>query len=70
MRILKGLSGRVLACGCVAGVYETYDGAVVMIIDAPAPSCGQAGHESGNIVPVAAGVTDDRPGAEGISARD
>ena len=70
MRILKGLSGRVLACGCVAGVYETYDGAVVMIIDAPAASCGQAGHWSGNIVPAAARVTDDKPGAEGIAARD
>ena len=26
MRILRGLSSKFLSCGCLAGVYETYDG--------------------------------------------
>ena len=33
MRILRGLTSRLLPCGCVAGVYETYDGAVVTLLD-------------------------------------
>ena len=32
-RILRGLTSRHLSCGCVLGVYETYDGRVVIIID-------------------------------------
>ena len=39
MRLLRGLAGRVLACGCLLGVYETYDGGVVSTVDAVGPSC-------------------------------
>jgi ATPase subunit of ABC transporter with duplicated ATPase domains len=31
MRILRGLTSRVLSCGCIAGVYETYDGALLVV---------------------------------------
>ena len=34
MRLLRGLAGEVLTCGCLAGVYETYEGRVVVTIDA------------------------------------
>ena len=44
MRLLRGLSGRVLPCGCLVGVYETYSGGVVATIDARGPACGQPDH--------------------------
>ena len=44
MRLLRGLSGYVLPCGCLVGVYETYDAGVVATIDAQGPSCGQPPH--------------------------
>lgn len=47
MRILRGLSSRVLSCGCLAGVYETYDSEIVSILDAPGPSCQNPGHQPG-----------------------
>ena len=51
MRILKGLSSRLLPCGCVAGVYETYEGEIVTIIDAPGTSCVDTAHADGNVIP-------------------
>jgi hypothetical protein len=52
MRILRGVSSRVLACGCLVGVYETYSGDIVTIIDARASACADAAHERGALVPV------------------
>jgi hypothetical protein len=52
MRILRGLSSRVLPCGCLAGLYETYDGEIVGILDAKGQACDQAQHASGNSIPV------------------
>lgn len=54
MRILRGLSSRFLACGCLAGVYETYDGRIVTLIDVPGSGCG-ASHTAGKIVPIEVG---------------
>jgi hypothetical protein len=51
MRILRGLSSRLLTCGCVAGIYETYDGEVVTLIDERGPECAEAAHEEGNRIP-------------------
>jgi hypothetical protein len=51
MRILRGLSSRFLPCGCLAGVYETYGGEIVTIIDAKAPRCVDSAHESGKPLP-------------------
>ena len=51
MRILRGLSCKGLPCGCVAGVYETYDGQIVGILDAKAPECSDRGHRDGDIIP-------------------
>jgi hypothetical protein len=47
MRILRGLRGRALSCGCVAGAYETYGGEIVWILDARGPACENSGHETG-----------------------
>lgn len=51
MRILRGLSSKILPCGCVAGVYETYDGQIVGILDGKAPGCSHPKHRDGNIIP-------------------
>jgi hypothetical protein len=52
MRILKGLSSRMLPCGCVAGIYETYDGLIIAVIDAIGSGCGDDRHGRGKVVPV------------------
>jgi hypothetical protein len=52
MRFLRGLSGRVLTCGCLVGVYETYDGVVVATIDARGQACPDAEHRLHAVVPV------------------
>jgi hypothetical protein len=44
MRLLRGLAGRVLPCGCLVGVYETYSGGVIATIDARGLACNQPGH--------------------------
>lgn len=51
MRILRGLTSRVLPCGCVAGVYETYDGGVVTLLDERESACKVDTHENGNRIP-------------------
>ena len=51
MRIMRGLSSRVLPCGCMAGVYETYDGETVVILDVRGPACVTADHQAGKPVP-------------------
>ena len=48
-RILRGLTSHRLACGCTQGVYETYDGRVVAILDARGEGCPIAEHRAGKI---------------------
>jgi len=50
MRILRGLSSRFLTCGCLVGVYETYDAEVVNIIDARSSACTDPQHQQGNTI--------------------
>jgi len=51
MRLLRGLAGEVLTCGCLAGVYETYEGRVVVTIDARGVSCPDPTHTRHAVVP-------------------
>ena len=51
MRILRGLSSKSLPCGCLAGVYQTYGGDVVAIIDAKSTGCMSQSHMNGKVVP-------------------
>jgi hypothetical protein len=44
MRLLRGVSGESLPCGCLIGVYETYEGTVVRMIDATGDSCPHPHH--------------------------
>jgi hypothetical protein len=48
MRILRGLTSRLLPCGCVAGVYETYEGRVVTLLDERDAACHEPGHIEGD----------------------
>ena len=56
MRILRGLTSRLLRCGCIAGVYETYDGAVVTLLDDRNATCTDPKHVTGHELPEFAGV--------------
>lgn len=51
MRLLRGLAGEVLTCGCLVGVYETYEGRVVVTIDARGVSCTDPTHTRHAVVP-------------------
>ena len=51
MRILRGLTSRLLPCGCIAGIYETYDGEVVSLLDDRQPGCDNPEHANGNQIP-------------------
>lgn len=51
MRILRGLTSQLLPCGCLAGVYETYDGLVITLIDEKLPTCSNPNHIDGSEIP-------------------
>jgi hypothetical protein len=51
MAILRGLSSRLLPCGCLAGVYETYEGEIVTILDARGLACKNSAHVDGDSLP-------------------
>jgi hypothetical protein len=55
-RVVRVLSGTALHCGCVVGVYETYAGTTVAIIDEVGPACGVDCHRKGRRVGVDAEV--------------
>jgi hypothetical protein len=61
MRILRGLSSKWLPCECLVGVYETYDGLVVTIVDAKGTGCADSSHRTGHIVPQEAVRADHNP---------
>ncbi|HYT73111.1 MAG TPA: hypothetical protein VEL79_00055 [Vicinamibacterales bacterium] len=56
MRILRGLTSRLLPCGCIVGVYETYEGEVVTLLDDREPACKNPEHANGNQIPALAGL--------------
>ena len=55
MRILRGLTSRLLPCGCLAGVYETYDGLVTTLLDERETACPDPNHAEGNEIPALRG---------------
>ena len=44
LRILRGLGGRTLACGCLIGLYETYSKETIAIVDATGTDCVDRTH--------------------------
>jgi hypothetical protein len=71
MRILRGLSSRFLPCGCLVGVYETYDSEIVSILDARSSSCVEVRHQVGKTVPVeqSAAIAGALPGLDAGTVR-
>jgi hypothetical protein len=64
MRILRGVGSRVLSCGCLVGLYETYNGRTVAIVDAPNPACADPLHRANAALTIPAERHDnDPPGA-------
>jgi hypothetical protein len=45
MRILRGIGSRLLPCGCSVGLYETYGGRSVALVDNHHPLCPDATHQ-------------------------
>jgi hypothetical protein len=52
------LAGKVLDCGCLVGTYETYDGHVVVTVDARGALCADPTHKRHAILSVAESPTD------------
>lgn len=46
-RILRILRSQLFPCECLVGIYETYDGHTIGLIDATGPTCGEVGHRVG-----------------------
>ena len=59
MRILRGLTSRLLPCGCMAGIYETYDGTVVTLLDDRGADCRIPTHVAGSAIPELAAAPHD-----------
>ena len=66
-RILRGLTSQHLTCGCTAGVYETYNGRVVSVLDARSAECGDETHEAGRLLPDATPETGQQPPAPPVA---
>jgi hypothetical protein len=50
-RVLRGAS---LPCGCLAGIYETYTGTTVAVIDETHAECRLAEHRNGCMISIEA----------------
>jgi hypothetical protein len=50
MRILRVLQSQLLRCGCFVGLYETYDGQTVAIVEEPGPGCRDSRHQAGQAI--------------------
>ncbi len=47
LRILRVVGSPSLKCGCFVGVYETYDGETVEIVEERGPRCPEKHHQPG-----------------------
>jgi hypothetical protein len=50
LRILRVVGSRSLECGCFVGLYETYNGATVEIVEERGPDCFDRSHEVGQVI--------------------
>jgi hypothetical protein len=55
MGILRGLDSHLLACGCLIGVYETYSGKTLSIVDSQGEECRDKTHRLDRV------ISDERP---------
>lgn len=61
MRILRGVGSQLLACGCLVGLYERYDGRVIGLIDAQSPACWNPLHRVNAAMPIPVTSPDEQP---------
>ena len=61
MRILRGVGSRILPCGCLVGLYETYDRRTIAVIDGRAAACTDRTHRVNLTLPVAMVRRDNEP---------
>jgi hypothetical protein len=54
-RTFRVLRGVTLPCGCIGGLYETYAGSTVMIIDEADDACRSPQHRNGCVLGPEAG---------------
>jgi hypothetical protein len=74
MRILRIVGSGHLVCGCFIGVYETYDGRILPVVDESGRNCRDPRHKPGRAVgelrdeisPVAFTRTVGRSAARGV----
>jgi hypothetical protein len=57
MRLLRVIQSRRLKCGCFTGVYETYDGGTVEIIDERGLTCREPLHRRNATLRASSGPT-------------
>ncbi len=50
LRILRVLASRTLDCGCFVGVYETYGGVTIAVVDERGACCTEPSHEDGAVL--------------------
>ncbi|MES1256214.1 MAG: hypothetical protein ABUS56_11430 [Acidobacteriota bacterium] len=55
-RILRGLGSRRLPCECVVGIYETYEGGTVALVDVRGPDCPDPRHRTNAAIALGAPV--------------
>lgn len=60
MRILRGLGSRAFSCGCLVGVYETYNNQTIALIDAKGSQCTNGDHRVDSGVEFEMATSDDR----------
>ena len=60
MRILRALTSEAQTCGCLLGIYETYSGDVVKLVDSTGRAC--RAHRVGQRVDSDEASTQDPPG--------
>jgi len=65
MGILRGLDSRLLTCGCLVGVYETYAGKTLSIVDARGEGCRDSTHRLNSVLPHLRTETGPQIGADG-----
>ena len=61
MRVYRVLRGSVRPCGCLVGVYETFDGGTVGIIDERGINCSDLSHRVGRPIAPPTPPTDSLP---------
>jgi hypothetical protein len=49
-QLRRCVRGMALPCGCLAGVYETYEGGTIAVVDVVGTSCATSGHDVNVVV--------------------